>query len=67
MYHPQRTLFLEAAQRAGATTLGGLALLVSQAAESFRIWTDQSFDVKEMAEAVQEFSQSGPRAGGRVH
>ena len=67
VYHPRRTAFLETAQRAGATTLGGLALLVSQASESFRIWTDQAFDVKEMAEAVGEFSQSNPRPGRRVH
>jgi len=67
VYHPRRTLFLDTARRAGATALGGLALLVSQAAESFRIWTDQTFDVKEMTEAVEEFSQSGPRDGRRVH
>ena len=67
VYHSRRTLFLDTAKRAGATTLGGLALLVSQAAESFRIWTDQAFDIKEMAETVEEFSQSGPRDGRRVH
>jgi shikimate dehydrogenase len=67
VYQSRRTLFLETAKRAGATTLGGLALLVSQASESFRIWTDQAFDVKEMAEAVEEFSQSDPRDGRKVH
>ncbi len=67
VYHPRRTLFLDTARRAGATTLGGLALLVAQASESFRIWTDQGFDIKEMAEAVEEFSQSEPRAGRRIH
>ncbi|HET6463891.1 MAG TPA: hypothetical protein VFH33_08840, partial [Candidatus Krumholzibacteria bacterium] len=67
VYHPRQTLFLDTARRAGATTLGGLALLVSQAEESFRIWTDQTFDVKEMTEAVEEFSQSNPRDGRRVH
>ena len=67
VYHPRRTAFLETARRAGGTTLGGLALLVSQASESFRIWTDQGFDVKEMAEAVEEFSQSEPRNGRKVH
>jgi shikimate dehydrogenase len=67
VYHSRRTAFLETAGRAGATTLGGLALLVAQAAETFRIWTDQTFDIKEMAEAVEEFSQSGPRIGRRVH
>jgi len=40
---------------------------VSQAAESFRVWTDQAFDVKEMMEAVEAFSQSSPRDGRRVH
>jgi shikimate dehydrogenase len=67
VYHPRRTAFLDAARRAGATTLGGMALLVSQAEESFRIWTDQGFDVKDMAEAVEAFSQAGPRNGGKVH
>lgn len=67
VYHPRRTEFLDTARRAGATTLGGLALLVSQAAETFRIWTDQAFDVKEMAEAVEEFSQSAPRDGRGVN
>jgi len=67
VYHPRRTEFLDEAGRAGATTLGGLALLVSQAAETFRIWTDQAFDVKEMAEAVEEFSQSAPRDGRGVN
>jgi shikimate dehydrogenase len=67
VYHPRRTPFLDTARHAGASTLGGLALLVSQAAESFRIWTDQAFDIKEMAEAVEEFSQPESRNGGRVH
>ena len=67
VYHPRHTMFLDTAKRAGATTLGGLALLVSQAAESFRVWTDQAFDVKEMMEAVEAFSQSSPRDGRRVH
>jgi shikimate dehydrogenase len=67
VYHSRRTLFLDTARRAGATTLGGLALLVCQAAESFRIWTDQTFDIKEMAKVVEEFAQSGPRDGRKVH
>jgi shikimate dehydrogenase len=67
VYHPRQTLFLDTARRAGAMTLGGLALLVAQASESFRIWTDQGFDIKEMAEAVQAFSQSEPRNGRRFH
>jgi shikimate 5-dehydrogenase len=60
-------VFLDMARRGGATTLGGIALLVAQAAESFRIWTDQSFDVREMAEAVENFSRSEPPGGRKVH
>ncbi len=67
VYHPRQTAFLETARRAGARTLGGLALLVSQAAESFRIWTDHGFDVKEMAEAVDAFSKTEPTPGRRVN
>lgn len=64
VYHPRRTPFLDAAQEAGAKTLGGIALLVSQAAESFRLWTDQTFDIKSMAEAVESFSHRGPAIEG---
>jgi len=67
VYHHGRTAFLETARRGGATTLGGMALLVAQASESFRIWTDQGFDVKEMAEAVELFSRPEAPEGGRSH
>lgn len=67
VYHPRQTDFLETARRAGARTLGGIALLVSQAAESFRIWTDHSFDVKEMVEAVEEFTRAEPPTGRGVN
>jgi shikimate dehydrogenase len=63
VYHPRQTAFLETARRAGANTLGGVALLVAQASESFRVWTDQGFDVKEMVEAVEEFSRADPPTG----
>ncbi len=56
VYHPAHTPFLEAARQAGARTLGGVALLVSQALESFRIWTDEAFDLKDMAEAIEAFA-----------
>ena len=56
VYHPAHTPFLEAGRRAGARTLGGVALLVSQALESFRLWTDEAFDPKDMAEAIEAFA-----------
>ena len=54
VYHPRRTPFLETAAGRGASTVDGLALLVSQAAQSFRLWTGESFDVGEMASALEE-------------
>jgi shikimate dehydrogenase len=39
VYVPERTPFLAAAERAGARTVGGLAMLVHQGAEAFRLWT----------------------------
>jgi len=39
VYNPERTPFLDAAARAGARTIGGLAMLVHQGAASFRLWT----------------------------
>jgi shikimate dehydrogenase len=67
IYHPRQTAFLDVARRSGAKTLGGIALLVAQAAESFRIWTDTGFDIKEMAEAVEEFSKTEPSPGRQVN
>ena len=67
VYYPRQTAFLETARNAGAKTLGGIALLVAQAAESFRIWTDHGFDIKEMAEAVEEYSRVEPPTGRGMH
>lgn len=39
VYVPERTPFLAAAEAGGARPLGGLAMLVHQGAESFRLWT----------------------------
>src|SRR5262249_49266252 len=39
IYTPEETALLADAKRAGCRTLGGLAMLVGQAAEQFRLWT----------------------------
>ncbi len=39
VYTPEETALLGDAKRAGCRTLGGLAMLVGQAAEQFRLWT----------------------------
>ncbi len=53
VYVPERTPFLEAAQRAGAHTVGGLAMLVHQGAESFRLWTGQEPPLEVMFQAAR--------------
>lgn len=52
VYHSGRTAFLESAASRGARVLGGLALLVCQAVDSFRLWTGRPFDVPAMFEAL---------------
>lgn len=61
VYHPKQTRFLETARMHGAKTLGGIALLVSQAVESFELWTGHTFDVKEMAAALEDLSNADRR------
>ncbi len=39
VYNPAETRFLGAAKEAGCETLGGLSMLIAQAAEQFRLWT----------------------------
>jgi shikimate dehydrogenase len=39
VYVPERTPFLAAAEAAGAQAVGGLAMLIHQGAEAFRLWT----------------------------
>jgi shikimate dehydrogenase len=43
---------LKAARAAGCQTLGGLAMLVAQAAEQFRLWTGEEAPVELMRQAV---------------
>ncbi len=40
VYNPERSLFLQKAEQAGARVLNGLPMLVGQAEEAWRVWTD---------------------------
>lgn len=46
IYAPVETRFLAAARKAGADTMNGLAMLVYQGSESFRLWTGKKFPDK---------------------
>jgi len=54
VYNPIETALLNDARNAGCHTLGGLAMLVTQAAEQFRIWTGEEAPTERMWEAVSE-------------
>ncbi|GMU39258.1 MAG: shikimate dehydrogenase (NADP(+)) [Chloroflexota bacterium] len=62
VYVPERTPFLASAEAAGATPVGGLAMLVHQGAEAFRLWTgmepplDVMFTAARAALAAREHS-----------
>lgn len=53
VYNPARTPFLVAAEAAGARVIGGLEMLVNQAAAAFEIWTGVHPDRQAMATAAR--------------
>lgn len=53
VYNPSETRFMHEAQAAGCGTLGGLPMLVAQAAEQFRLWTGEEAPRELMFEAAR--------------
>ena len=54
VYNPTETLFLRGAREAGCETLGGLSMLIAQAAEQFKLWTGVSASEGVMGEAAEQ-------------
>jgi shikimate dehydrogenase len=54
VYHPLRTSLVAAAQERGATAVGGLGMLVYQAARSFQYWTGLEAPTSAMRSAATE-------------
>ena len=52
VYNPFETRFLREAKSAGVPTVGGLAMLISQAMAQFKIWTELDAPMKEMSRAA---------------
>jgi 3-dehydroquinate dehydratase/shikimate dehydrogenase len=55
VYNPEETAFLSDARRAGARTIGGLAMLVAQARRQFEWWTGVPVPTAVFEEAAREF------------
>ena len=54
VYNPAETRFLAEARAAGCATLGGLSMLVAQAAEQFKIWTGEEAPLEVMRAAAEK-------------
>jgi 3-dehydroquinate dehydratase/shikimate dehydrogenase len=52
VYNPTITRFLDEARAAGCEMLGGIAMLVAQAVEQFKLWTGKDPDVEVMRDAA---------------
>jgi shikimate dehydrogenase len=52
VYHPASTPLLRAARDAGATAVGGLGMLIHQAAHAFRRWTGEDPPLEAMSAAA---------------
>jgi shikimate dehydrogenase len=55
IYNPAETTLLQWAREAGAETIGGLEMLVSQACHQFRWWTGLAAPVDTMTNAARDF------------
>ncbi|RLT39237.1 MAG: shikimate dehydrogenase, partial [Chloroflexi bacterium] len=54
VYVPEETPFLRAAASGGATTVGGLMMLIHQGAEAFRLWLGQEPPIDVMVRAARQ-------------
>ncbi|WP_457615127.1 shikimate dehydrogenase [Methanopyrus sp.] len=54
VYNPPKTRLLEEAEKAGATPVSGVGMLVYQGALAFELWTEEEAPVDVMREAVLE-------------
>lgn len=59
VYNPARTRFLREAETAGCETIGGLRMLVAQAAAQFELWTETAAPVEAMLAAAERELEAG--------
>ena len=54
IYAPPRTQLLDRARSAGAQTIGGLPMLIGQAAAAFHIWTGREMPIESVMNALRD-------------
>lgn len=59
VYNPARTRFMREATEAGCESIGGLAMLVAQAAAQFSLWNGEDAPLDSMREAAEQALQAG--------
>ncbi len=52
IYSPNTTMLLRAAEKHGCRTINGLPMLIAQAVESFRLWTDKTIDSDALVKTI---------------
>ena len=55
IYNPTKTNFLEMAEMQGAKVVGGLKMLISQAAKSFELWTGVEMPMDKITQKLEEY------------
>lgn len=64
VYNPTETPFLRAAKERGLDAMGGLGMLVRQAALSIHLWTGQTPPLEPMRKAAEDALAAGAARGG---
>jgi shikimate dehydrogenase len=55
IYNPTKTKFLRMAEEQGAKVVGGMTMLISQAAKSFQLWTGVEMPTVDITKKLEEF------------
>ena len=55
IYNPTKTRFLKMAEMQGAKVVGGLKMLISQAAKSFELWTGVEMPMDEITKKLEVY------------
>jgi shikimate dehydrogenase len=53
IYNPAKTTLLTLAEKQGAKIIGGMKMLVSQAAKSFELWTGKEMPVEQISKSLE--------------